>query len=75
MSTKHDLKQIRKIKRLGVFSVSLKVDKEQPPMTTLSFGLKGKEESMGMVAFEDDFLVTALETLELVSYLIIEKGK
>jgi hypothetical protein len=74
MITKHDLKQIRKIKKLGVFSVSVKVDKEEPIMTTLSFGLKDNEESMGMVATDDDFVVPVLEALELVSYLIIEKG-
>lgn len=76
MITKHDLKQIKKIKKLGVFSISVETDKGEPPMTSLNFGLKGDEETMSMVSFaDDDFVITVLETLELVSYLIIEKGK
>jgi hypothetical protein len=75
MITKHDLKQIKKIKKLGVFSISSEVDEEQPVMTKLNFGLKGDEEKITMVSFDDDFPENVLETLELVSYLFIEKGK
>lgn len=74
MITKHHLKQVKIIKELGVFSVSIEVDKEEPPMTSVSFGLKGDEEAMSIVGFDDDFAITVLETLELASYLINEKG-
>lgn len=72
MITKHDLKQIKKIKKLGVFSVSVKVDEEKPVMTSLNFGLKGDEEKMSMITFDGKLPENVLETLELVSYLIIE---
>jgi hypothetical protein len=75
MITKQDVKQIKKIKKLGVFSISSEVDEEQPVMTKLNFGLKGDEEKITMVSFDDDFPENVLETLELVSYLFIEKGK
>jgi hypothetical protein len=56
-------------------SISSEVDEEQPVMTKLNFGLKGDEEKITMVSFDDDFPENVLETLELVSYLFIEKGK